>query len=227
MPLNDPLFKSYHQLLTHFGSQHWWPADTAFEVMIGAVLTQQSRWFSVEESIRNLKMKGLLEPEALANAATEEVEESIKPSGFYHQKAARIQNLSRYLVEHYNGELDRFFGRELLQVRNELLQLDGVGPETADSILLYAGAKCVFVVDAYTVRFCNRLGLTTGGRYEAVKTFFEARLPRNVSLYKEFHALIVQLGKEYCRARPLCEKCPLSDKCVYGVEMNSEKTNEG
>ena len=225
LQLNEALLEVYHQLLTHFGSQHWWPAETAFEVIVGAVLTQQSRWSSVEASICNLKKKGLLEPEALASEATEEVEQLIKPSGFYRQKAARIQNVSKYLVEHYNGELDRFFGRDLLQVRKELMLLDGVGPETADSILLYAGAKCVFVVDAYTIRFCGRFGLTKERRYEAVRLYFEAGLPRDLTIYKEFHALMVQLGKQYCRAIPLCEKCPLFDKCAYVLGLNLEKTS--
>ncbi len=217
MPDNETLLEIYRLLLARFGSQDWWPAENPFEIIMGAILTQQSRWSSVEKSIRNLKEEGLLEPEALSRSPLERVESLVQPSGFYRQKAARVRNLSRYLVEKHKGDLCKFLGRNTAEVRNELLLLDGIGPETADSILLYAGAKPVFVVNAYTTRFCERFGLTKEKRYEAVKAFFETRLPLDLNLYKELHALIVQLSKQYCGITPFCEECPLFSKCAHSL----------
>ena len=221
---NEILLEIYHLLLARFGSQNWWPANTAFEIIVGAILTQQSRWSNVEKSIRNLKKEGLLEPEALSRSSLERIESLVQPSGFYRQKAVRVRNLSRYLVEHYKGDLDKFLERNTVEIRNELLLLDGIGPETADSILLYAGEKPVFVVDAYTTRFCKRFGLTKEKRYEKIRAFFETKLPRDLNLYKELHALIVQLGKEYCGTWPFCQECPLSSKCAHDVDLEMRKT---
>ncbi len=213
MPEGRTLLEIYQLLLARFGSQNWWPAETAFEILVGAILTQQSRWSNVERSIRNLRETGLLEPETLSRLPLKELEILVQPSGLYRKKAVRIRSISEYLVERYKGDLNMFFGRNVEAIRDELLLLEGVGRETADAILLYAGAKPVFVVDAYTTRFCRRFGLTEEKAYERIRTFFETRLPLDVNLYKELHALIVQLCKQYCKTKPFCKECPLSHSC--------------
>lgn len=204
----NPL-KIYYKLLNHFGKQGWWPAETPFEVIIGAVLTQQTSWRNVEKAIDKLKNNNLMTPEAIANADIKTLEKTVYSSGFYKQKALRIKKISEYLVKNYNGNLNDFFSRDAIKIRNELLKLSGVGFETADSILLYAGNKEIFVVDAYTKRLCKCHSID--GNYEKLRHFFEHDLPRDREIYKEFHALIVELGKNYCKPRkPLCEECPLN-----------------
>ena len=203
------LLSVYQRLLNHFGPQGWWPAETPFEVIVGAILTQQTAWANVEKAIQNLKRQGLLDVHALATASLGRIEKCVRCTGFYRQKAARLADVSRYLAEKWGGDLDRFFAQPLEEARKELLALKGVGFETADSILLYAGGKPIFPVDAYTVRMCRCLGIEAKG-YEELRAYFEERLPRDVELYKEFHALIVELGKNYCRKNdPRCSKCPL------------------
>ena len=146
------LFNIYKKLLNFYGKQHWWPGETRFEVIIGAYLTQQTNWKNVEVAIQNLKNKGFLEANSLAYAPTDTIEILIKKSGFYRQKARRIINFSKYLMSKYDGALDRFFSKSIKQIREELLSLEGIGPETADSILLYAADKLSFPIDAYTIR---------------------------------------------------------------------------
>jgi endonuclease-3 related protein len=221
--VNNTTLEIYEKLLSHFGSQGWWPAKSSFEVAVGAILTQQANWTNVEKAVKNLEENNLLTPYALANADVKEVEKLVRPTGFFHQKAARIQNLSRYLIEHSDGNFNKFLNRDIAEVRNELLSLDGVGPETADSILLYAGNRLVFPVDAYTIRLCQRFGLSREKQYEAVRAYFEANLPTDLEVYKEFHALIVQLGKRFCKVKPSCESCPLSDLCLFSLARNVEK----
>lgn len=197
----DHLLELYHQLLGKFGPQHWWPAETEFEVIVGAILTQQTRWASVEQAIKNLKAQSLLTPYALADANQDTVEECIRCTGFYRQKRERLQLLSQYFRE--NG-LSEILERPVDELRKGLLSLKGVGPETADSIILYAAHKPVFVIDAYTKRICECLGVTGG--YETLQRYFEDSLPVDVSLYQEFHALIVAYGKQYC-IRKRCDEC--------------------
>ncbi|HIC92698.1 MAG TPA: endonuclease III domain-containing protein [Anaerolineae bacterium] len=204
------LLSVYQRLLNRFGPQGWWPAETPFEVIVGAILTQQTAWANVEKAIQNLKRQGLLDVHALATSSLGRIEECVRCTGFYRQKAARLANVSRYLAEKWGGDLDRFFAQPLEEARKELLALKGVGFETADSVLLYAGGKPIFPVDAYTVRMCRCLGIEAKG-YEELRAYFEERLPRDVELYQEFHALIVELGKNYCRKNdPRCSECPLS-----------------
>ena len=200
--------KIYDKLLKHFGKQYWWPAETPFEVIVGAILTQQTTWRNVEKAIDNLKNNNLMTPGAIANAPLETIEKAIYPSGFYKQKALRIKKISEYLSNNYNGNLDEFFSRDTMDVRKELLELDGVGFETADSILLYAGNKEIFVIDAYTRRMCKCKNI--GGDYETLRCLFEENLPIDVEIYKEYHALIVELWKHYCKNKPDCERCPLN-----------------
>lgn len=205
----------YHRLSTRLGVQGWWPAETRFEVIVGALLMAQTAWRNVEESVGNLKRAGTLDPVALASIPLTRLRTLVKPAGLYRTKPRRLRAFCQHLVRVASGDLDRFFGRDPGLVRSELLGLDGVGPETADSILLYAGSVPTFVVDAYTVRIGCRVGLFDTDRYDDVKAYFEANLPRELGLFREFHALFVALGKEICRPRPRCSACPLNDVCAF------------
>lgn len=213
MPKMD-LTEIYHKLLRHFGKQYWWPAETRFEVIIGAILTQQTTWKNVDLAIENLKDKELLNPHSLARASVEHVEALVLNTGFYRQKAKRIINFSKFLVTKYDGSLNKFFNGPQEQIRRELLSLEGIGPETADSILLYAADRLSFSIDAYTQRLCERLGIKEL-KYEKFREFFEHNLPRELEVYKEFHALIDKLGKTYCKTKPQCSACPLKTECAY------------
>jgi len=205
----------YDRLLRRSGPQHWWPAETPFEVVVGALLMAQTSWRNVAAAIDNLKQAGLLDPRALAAASVETIRALVRPAGLYRRKPGRLKGFCRHLMRVARGDLDRFFARDLETVRDELLGIDGIGPETADSILLYAGEFPTFVVDAYTVRIGRRLGWFATDRYDAVKAFFESRLPRDVALYREYHALLVAHGKEICRPRPRCDVCPVRSACAY------------
>ena len=205
----------FERLLRRFGPQHWWPAETRFEMVVGALLMAQTSWQNVEAAIENLRSAGLLDPRALVEAPVSRIRALVRPAGLYRQKPGRIKAFCRHLLRIADGDLDRFLARDFSTVRAELLGLEGVGPETADSILLYAGSFPTFVVDAYTVRIGRRVGWFETDRYEEVQSFFESQLPREVELYREFHALLVAHGKEICRPRPLCDECPLSDACAY------------
>jgi endonuclease-3 related protein len=211
-------FKIYKKLLKYFGKQYWWPAETRFEVIVGAILTQQTNWKNAQLSIENFKNKGLLDPYLLAEAPTSRVEVLIRQSGFYRQKAGRIINFSKYLVAKHDGSLDKLFSGHLEQIRKELLSLKGVGPETADVILLYAADRLCFPIDAYTIRLCERLGVKELG-YKELGEFFESNLPKDLEIYKEFHALIDVLGKTFCKTKPFCSSCPLANRCFYLDKM--------
>jgi len=207
-------YELYKFLLSHFGPQHWWPAETPFEVVVGAILTQQVAWKNAEKAIENLKNANVLDLCKISNLSLEKLEVYLKPTGFYRQKAKRLKDICSYISKEYNSNLKRLFNKETCSLRAELLSLNGIGPETADSIILYAAEKPSFVIDAYTKRICKRLQLTDDLDYEPLKKFFENSLPKNVEIYKEFHALIVELGKNYCKTKPVCKNCPLSKKCI-------------
>lgn len=217
--------KLYKLLYDHFGPRNWWPAETAFEVIIGAVLTQNTAWKNVELAIINLKKKGLMTAESIARASTKDLEKAAHPSGFYRQKAKRIKEISEFLIEEYDGDLDDIFNRPTGELRKELLGLKGIGPETADSILLYAAGKPVFVIDSYTKRLVNRLGLTEAKNYDELQVFFMKRLPSDVEMFNEYHALIVEFCKIICRPRPLCGECFLVDHCSYFSSFIEEPHN--
>lgn len=201
----------YDALAGHYGSTHWWPGETPFEVAIGAILTQNTAWSNVEKALSNLKRLKRLAPRRILNCSREELEEALRPSGYFRQKADRVCTFSAHLIEHYGGSMARMAKRPLEHLRPELLALNGIGPETADDILLYACEKPVFVVDAYTRRIFSRHGLVPPDiGYESLRAFFETHFPADVHRYKEYHGLIVWTGKDFCRPQPRCEACPLA-----------------
>lgn len=206
----------YNRLFRYYGPQNWWPGETPFEIMVGAVLTQNTNWANVEKAITNLKERGFLEFSGLYAASLEELADCVRPSGYYNIKARRLHNLLQMIAEQYEGELDNLLADSTHSARSNLLTVKGVGPETADAILLYCGRHPVFVVDAYTHRVFSRHGLVPEEcDYKELQDAFTARLPQDWRLYNEYHALIVMVGKEFCKkTTPLCEHCPLN-----GVEM--------
>ncbi|MCA9214858.1 MAG: hypothetical protein KDB27_17425 [Planctomycetales bacterium] len=210
----------FHRLLDAFGPQHWWPGETRFEVIVGAVLTQNTAWTNVEKAIDNLRDANILNIEAMSELTLEELAELIRPAGYFRVKAKRLANLLMFINEEYGGSLDDVFSVGLSTLREQLLGVNGIGPETADSILLYAGQKQTFVVDAYTARFVKRHEwIDEEADYYAIKDYFESQLEPDVQLFNEYHALIVQLCKRFCKPKPKCEQCPLCDMLPEGSEL--------
>ena len=200
----------YQKLYNAFGPRRWWPADTPFEVIVGAILTQNTSWENVEKAILRLKKKALLHPEKLYSIEESILAEIIRPSGYYNMKARRLKNFMGFLYGEYKGDLSLMFSVDLEVIREKLLGIHGIGKETADSILLYAGFKPIFVVDAYTKRILSRHNLiSTDASYQEIQDLFMKNLPGDVPLYNEYHALIVHLGKNYCKKKPNCTDCPL------------------
>lgn len=201
----------YARLEKHYGPTHWWPGDTAFEIAVGAILTQNTAWTNVEKAIANLKRAKLLNPKAILKADDAILHEILRPSGYFRVKSVRLRSFCRYLTKHYGGSMSRMSKRPLEQLRPELLAVDGIGPETADDILLYACGKVVFVVDAYTRRILGRHGIVDASiEYESLRAIFEKHLPGDLPLFKEYHGLIVYTGKDFCRRNPRCSECPLA-----------------
>lgn len=213
MPTAKTLKEIYDKLLARFGPQHWWPGETPFEVVIGAILTQNTNWSNVEKAINNLKEAGLLSAEGLHKCALPRLAELIKPSGYFNIKSKRLKSFIDWLFENYEGDLKQLFSQETSVLREALLSVKGIGPETADSIVLYAAGQATFVCDAYTYRIMLRhrqIPEETG--YDELKALFEDALPKDAKLFNEYHALIVRLGKTYCKkTNPLCDQCPLND----------------
>ena len=207
-----PILRTYYDALFQaHGEQHWWPGETAFEVLLGAILVQNTSWMNAARAIANLRSAGLLTPAALEKTPRRKLARLIQPSGYFRQKARKVQEFLRFLRREYQGSLEAMFRTPTVRLREQLLGVHGIGPETADSILLYAGNRPVFVVDAYTRRILERHGLTHGKEsYEELRGLFERSLPKDASLFNEYHALIVHTGKEYCRSRQArCTKCVL------------------
>jgi endonuclease-3 related protein len=206
-----PLDEYYNSLFTTFGPQHWWPGKTQFEVIIGAILTQNTSWTNVERAISNLRNAGLLSPAAIEKTPLRRLEMLVRPSGYFRQKALKLKAFCEFLRTDFGGSLKRMFRTPTIALREKLLGVFGIGPETADSILLYAGDHPVFVVDAYTKRMLSRHGWTPkDAKYDDVRWMFEREFPGDVKRFNEFHALIVQTGKKFCRTHdPLCGECPL------------------
>ncbi|MCG6967970.1 MAG: endonuclease III domain-containing protein [Chromatiaceae bacterium] len=215
-PSPDILRELYDGLLAAYGAQPWWPADSAFEIMVGAVLTQNAAWANVEKAIDRLKAARLLSLPALLEADHDTLADAIRPSGYFNIKARRLRNLCEFLER--QGGLDRFAARELAEQREALLGVNGVGPETADDILLYALDRPVFVIDAYTRRLLQRYRLAHGAEtYEELRSGFERALEGDVYLYQQYHALIVIHAKQVCRKAPDCRRCPLVPVCPSGT----------
>ena len=201
----------YRRLYSYFGPQHWWPAQSRFEVIVGAVLTQNTSWLNVERAIRNLKTRGLLKPKVLYNLPDAKLAKFIRPAGYYNIKAKRLKNFLKFFISRYQGSINKIAAVNTQSLRQELLGVNGIGPETADSILLYALDKPVFVVDAYTKRILLRHGLIKEeADYIKTQEFFTRRLKKDVRLFNEYHALLVRLGKDFClKTKPKCLICPL------------------
>jgi endonuclease-3 related protein len=201
----------YRAMLRELGPQYWWPARTRFEVIVGAILTQNTAWSNVERAIFNLRKARVLHPDRLRRVPKARLARLLRPSGYFNVKAGRLRSFLGWFHLRFGGSLDRMFATPLGRLREELLGVNGIGRETADSILCYAGDLPVFVVDAYTRRILSRHGLSDpGADYEEVRVLFERSLPQKVSVYNECHALLVNVGKNFCRPRnPRCEQCPL------------------
>jgi endonuclease-3 related protein len=221
--LESLLMVCYERLLRRYGRQGWWPGESRFEVMVGAILTQRTNWRNAERSIALLKDRGLMDPKALTRVDLGEVEEALKPTGLYREKAVYLKNMASLIVNDFNGDVDGLLRLPSDSLRRILLSVKGVGPETADSIILYAAEKPECVADAYTTRILNRLGLTRERRYDSVKRFLQKALPEKLEVLKEFHALMVRHGKEMCKVKPKCEDCPLNDLCLYFEAGDGEK----
>jgi endonuclease-3 related protein len=217
------LSQLYERLLAEYGRQDWWPGETPLEVLVGAVLVQNTAWKNVEKAIANLKDAGLLDIAALHGMQAEELAELIRSAGYYRVKAQRLKRLIGFIHEQYDGSLDALFADDLETARMGLLSVNGVGPETADSILLYAGHRPTFVVDTYTKRILARHGwIDFEADYHELKEHMEAGLPREVELYNEFHALLVRVGHLHCRKTPKCDQCPLYDLLPNGKPLEPE-----
>ncbi len=214
--ISETLQKIYHRLMDCYGPQHWWPAKEPFEVMVGAILTQSAAWVNVEKAIASLRAAGALTPEALRQFNLAEIARLVHPCGYYNAKALKLRSLACWLGEHYGDNLDELFASDINSLRRQLLSIHGIGQETADSIILYAANKPIFVIDAYTRRIVSRIGLAPDSNsYAAYQLLFMDNLPSDVGLYNEYHALLVCLGKLVCRSRPLCQQCCLDTMCRF------------
>jgi len=223
--MSTTLREMYDRLLAHFGPQDWWPGETPFEVMVGAVLTQNTNWTNVAKAIDALRREGLLEPKALLAVPFDRLADLIRPAGYFRVKARRLINLLTWLEAEFDGDLDAMFATPADDLRERLLTVNGVGAETCDSILLYAGGIPTFVVDAYTCRVVVRHGLLLPEEvtYDEVKALFEETLERDTAIFNEYHALLVAVGKHYCRPRPRClTGCPLEAMLDPDAEVRSE-----
>lgn len=200
----------YRVLRAKFGHQNWWPGNTPFEIMVGAILTQNAAWTNVEKAIRHLKTRQVLTPRAMQKLSAKSLAQLIRPAGYFNIKADRLKHFLAFLFREYGGDIKRMAKEDGAILRHKLLAVKGIGPETADSILLYALNKPFFVIDAYTKRIFARHRLSRWQNpYDEWQGLFTKSTPRKISLYNDFHAQIVALGKNFCRTKPLCEGCPL------------------
>jgi endonuclease-3 related protein len=201
----------FHLLLSRFGPQDWWPGETALEMMIGAVLTQNTNWKNVEKALKHLKDQHLLSLNGIHSLSLAELAQKIRPAGYYNVKAKRLKNLIEFVFDRYDGDLHGLLREETGILREGLLSVKGIGPETADCILLYAAGRPIFVIDTYTHRILSRHSMIDDqATYDELQTLFMDHLPDDPDLFNEFHALIVRTGKDYCRKKPLCNDCPLN-----------------
>ena len=215
------LLNIFSVLLDHYGPLKWWPAETPFEVCVGAILTQNTNWSNVEKAINALKKADVLTPEGLRTVEPDRLATLIRPSGYFNIKTRRLKDFIEWLFARHDGSLERMFAIDWRILRGELLAVRGIGPETCDSILLYAGGKPTFVVDAYTRRLFHRLGLLSEqADYEETRLLFMANLPADAALFNEYHALIVEQCKQFCRSKPRCDGCPLASGCCFCAKSN-------
>lgn len=214
---HPPVREVYEELYHAWGTQHWWPGRTRFEVVVGAILTQNTAWTNVEQAIRRLRAAKALTPAALHRVPLAQLAEWIRPAGYFNVKARRLRAFTTCLFEEYGGNLNRLFALDTERLRAVLLVVNGIGPETADSILLYAAERPVFVIDAYTRRVLARHGwLGAEASYDEAARWFTDALPQDAALFNEYHALFVQLGKTHCRPTPRCGECPLRHRLPHG-----------
>ncbi len=214
-PTGAGLRRVYQRLLRRFGHAGWWPGETPFEVCIGAILTQNTSWANVEKALDALRSRQLLSYAGLRGLPRARLAALIRPSGYYNVKTRRVRAFLEFLGREYAGRVEAMAGEEPRGLRAKLLSVDGIGPETADSIVLYAAGLPLFVVDAYTRRVFTRLGLLRGDEsYDTIQRYFMERLPPDAALYNDYHAQVVRLGKEVCRPRPMCTTCPLDELCA-------------
>lgn len=201
----------FRRMTRHYGPLHWWPGETPFEVMVGAILTQNTAWGNVEKAIQNLKQGRLFDPKKLLSLPPKNLARFIKPAGYFNVKTKRLRNFLKFLLKETGGDIAKLRRRRLASLRGKLLKVNGVGPETADSILLYALNKPIFVIDAYTKRILARHYLgPKNGDYESWQKFFMERLKKNRAYFNEYHAQLVNIGKDFCRKQPRCHQCPLN-----------------
>ena len=206
----NKIIEIYHKLYHAFGPQHWWPGDSPFEIAVGAILTQNTNWANVEKAIASLKNKRALSAKGIHEMKTEKLALFIRPAGYFNVKARRLKAFIHFLINDYHGSMGRMKNEKLDTLRTKLLNVHGIGPETADSILLYALDKPIFVIDAYTKRALSRHSVINHDEnYERIQDLFHETLKRDTELFNEYHALFVRLGKTYCRKKPLCDGCPL------------------
>ncbi|MBI2832000.1 MAG: endonuclease [Chloroflexi bacterium] len=221
--VNRSLLEIYDRLMSHYGPQRWWPAEGPFEVIVGAILTQSAAWSNVEKAIMRLKEAGAMSAGELRRLSQSEIALLIYSAGYHNTKALKLKAFASHL-ESYNDDLDRLFAKDIDSLRRELLSIYGIGEETADSVILYAAGKPVFVIDAYTRRIISRIGLSPHGEsYAAYQRFFMENLPADTRMFNEYHALLVCLGKNVCRKRPLCHLCCLKDICRFKKEGEEQQ----
>jgi endonuclease-3 related protein len=219
-PVNQRLLEIYQHLFACYGPQHWWPGESPFEVMVGAILTQSAAWGNVEKALANLKVVGALSAEALRRLSLPELAKLIRPCGYYNAKALKLKSLALWLGKSCGDNLDKLFAKDTATLRQQLLAVHGIGQETADSILLYAAGKPIFVIDAYTRRIISRIGLALErDSYSAYQALFMENLPGDVKLFNEYHALFVCLGKKVCRKQPICGECCLRQLCRSSLKL--------
>jgi endonuclease-3 related protein len=229
---NQKLITVYNILLGKFGNRHWWPAQSPFEMMVGAILTQNVSWKNATKAISNLKKANLLDPETMARSHPEKLATLLIPARFMNLKARRLKTFSKWYISEFSADIQRMSKTRMQDLRERLLEVDGIGKETADCILLYACDMPIFVVDAYTLRVFGRLGLVKGKpSYDELQAFFMQNLPEEVILFKDYHAQIVHLGKEVCRQKPLCGRCPLRHTgddlhCLTSVKTQQDENHQ-
>lgn len=217
--ITEQLIEIYQLLLERFGPQHWWPGESRFEIIVGAILTQNTNWANVEKAIANLKRADCLGPERLYNLDTLQLAQLIRPAGYYNIKAKRLKNFLTWFFDNFDGQLAQAENLDTCQLREELLSVKGIGYETADSILLYAFDRPVFVVDTYTARIASRhMLIEPDAGYEQLRELFQSNLQQDTKLFNEYHALLVRAGKNYCKPAAKCANCPL-EKLPHTVEI--------